>query len=56
VQTHNPVDWRRTIHLPGELREPLTVLAKASERTVSGEIRAALREHIERAKSGKEKE
>ena len=41
-------DWRRTIELPAELREPLDEIARRNERSTSAEIRVALRRHVER--------
>ena len=42
-------DWRRTLELPAELREPLESLARVNERSTSAEIRIALRQHVKRA-------
>ena len=41
-------DWRRTLELPAEIKTPLVELAAQRERSVSAEIRVALREHVER--------
>lgn len=49
METQVEHDWRRTLDLPAELREPLAELAERAERSVAAEIRVALREHVERA-------
>ena len=46
---HQNHDWRRTLVLPSELREPLAELARANERSTSAEIRVALRRHVRAA-------
>jgi hypothetical protein len=51
MQTQAEHDWRRTLDLPADLREPLADLARQNERSTAAEIRLALREHVERAKS-----
>lgn len=42
------VDWRRTLVLPVEIKQSLTELAQARDRSVAAEIRVALREHVGR--------
>jgi predicted transcriptional regulator len=48
TQAEEERDWRRTLELPAEIKAPLTALAARRERSVSAEIRVALREHVER--------
>lgn len=40
--------WRRTLELPDDIKAPLTEIARARERSVSAEIRWALREYVQR--------
>ena len=49
IQKEGERDWRRTLELPAELREPLESLARVNERSTSAEIRIALRQHVKRA-------
>ncbi len=48
----HPVNWRQTLELPGDLREPLMDLARRNERSTSAEIRVALRRHVKAAEAG----
>jgi Arc-like DNA binding domain len=40
--------WQFVLRLPVDMRQPLVELARANERSTSGEVRHALKRHLER--------
>jgi predicted transcriptional regulator len=46
---HTAAEWRITLSLSNDLRDPLAELAKQNERSANLEIRIARRKHVERA-------
>lgn len=46
-QDHDHPRWRLTLELDDELREPLKALARENERSIAGELRRAVRSHVE---------
>jgi len=47
----NASEHRTTVVLPGELHERLVEQAEAADRSLSAEVRVAVREHLERSTS-----